>query len=66
MAVGSVSTVKCAPAWASPLRGAVIPRLPELKELGVTAIEIMPVGQFPGSRNWGYDGVLPYPDFRSS
>ena len=27
-----------------------------LKELGVTAIEIMPVGQFPGDRNWGYDG----------
>ncbi|WP_175517290.1 malto-oligosyltrehalose trehalohydrolase [Planctomicrobium piriforme] len=39
---------------------AVIPRLPALKELGVTAIEIMPVGQFPGGRNWGYDGVLPY------
>jgi maltooligosyltrehalose trehalohydrolase len=39
---------------------AVIPRLPALRELGVTAIEIMPVGQFPGSRNWGYDGVLPY------
>jgi maltooligosyltrehalose trehalohydrolase len=31
-----------------------------LKALGVTAIELMPVGQFPGSRNWGYDGVLPY------
>jgi maltooligosyltrehalose trehalohydrolase len=39
---------------------AVIARLPELKELGVTAIEVMPVNQFPGSRNWGYDGVLPY------
>ncbi len=39
---------------------AVIPRLPALKELGVTAVEIMPVGQFPGGRNWGYDGVLPY------
>ena len=39
---------------------AVIPRLDSLRELGVTAIEIMPVGQFPGSRNWGYDGVLPY------
>ncbi len=35
-------------------------RLPELKELGVTAIEIMPVAQFPGRRNWGYDGVHPY------
>ncbi len=39
---------------------AVIPRLPALKDLGVTAIEIMPVAQFPGERNWGYDGVLPY------
>jgi maltooligosyltrehalose trehalohydrolase len=39
---------------------AVIPRLAALKELGVTAIEIMPVGQFPGDRNWGYDGAYPY------
>jgi maltooligosyltrehalose trehalohydrolase len=39
---------------------AVIPRLDELKDLGVNAIEIMPVTQFPGSRNWGYDGVAPY------
>jgi len=39
---------------------AVIPRLPELRELGVTAVELMPVGQFPGTRNWGYDGVHPY------
>jgi len=39
---------------------AIIPRLPDLKELGITAIEIMPVAQFPGSRNWGYDGVYPY------
>jgi maltooligosyltrehalose trehalohydrolase len=39
---------------------AIIPRLRELRELGVTAIELMPVNQFPGSRNWGYDGVLPY------
>jgi maltooligosyltrehalose trehalohydrolase len=38
----------------------VIPRLRDLRELGVTAVEIMPVGQFPGNRNWGYDGVLPY------
>lgn len=36
---------------------AVLPRLPELVELGVTAIELMPVAQFPGHRNWGYDGV---------
>ncbi len=34
--------------------------LPRLKELGVTAIELMPVNDFPGKRNWGYDGVLPY------
>jgi maltooligosyltrehalose trehalohydrolase len=39
---------------------AIIPRLPALRELGVTAIELMPVGQFPGDRNWGYDGVFPY------
>ncbi len=38
----------------------VIPHLPELKELGITAIELMPVAQFPGSRNWGYDGVFPF------
>ncbi len=34
--------------------------LPRLKSLGVTAIELMPVNDFPGLRNWGYDGVLPY------
>lgn len=36
---------------------AIIPRLPALRSLGVTAIELMPVASFPGSRNWGYDGV---------
>lgn len=36
---------------------AVIPHLEELAELGITAIELMPVAQFPGERNWGYDGV---------
>jgi maltooligosyltrehalose trehalohydrolase len=35
----------------------VIDRLPYLAQLGVTAIELMPVGDFPGNRNWGYDGV---------
>jgi len=35
----------------------LIGRLTDLCELGVTAIELMPVAQFPGSRNWGYDGV---------
>lgn len=38
----------------------VIEQLPELKALGITAIELMPVAQFPGSRNWGYDGVFPF------
>jgi maltooligosyltrehalose trehalohydrolase len=36
---------------------AVIDRLPELVGLGVTAIELMPVAEFPGERGWGYDGV---------
>jgi maltooligosyltrehalose trehalohydrolase len=35
-------------------------RLPELLALGVTAVEIMPVAEFPGNRNWGYDGVHLY------
>ena len=35
-------------------------RLGYLRELGITAIEVMPVAQFPGNRNWGYDGVLPF------
>ncbi|MGI8907617.1 MAG: malto-oligosyltrehalose trehalohydrolase [Candidatus Sumerlaeaceae bacterium] len=39
---------------------AIIPHLQMLKELGITAIELMPVAQFPGTRNWGYDGVYPY------
>jgi maltooligosyltrehalose trehalohydrolase len=34
--------------------------LPRLRDLGITAIELMPIGAFPGARNWGYDGVLPY------
>lgn len=34
--------------------------LPGLAELGVTAIELMPVNEFPGSRNWGYDGAFPF------
>ena len=34
--------------------------LPELQRLGITAIEIMPIADFPGRHNWGYDGVLPY------
>jgi malto-oligosyltrehalose trehalohydrolase len=39
---------------------AAIAKLDHLASLGVTAIEIMPVADFPGRRNWGYDGVLPY------
>ncbi len=39
---------------------AAIEHLPELVDVGVTAIECMPVAQFPGGRNWGYDGVFPY------
>ncbi|MDF2387974.1 malto-oligosyltrehalose trehalohydrolase [Nostoc ellipsosporum NOK] len=48
---------------------AIIDRLPDLKELGINAIEIMPIAQFPGDthieaslafRNWGYDGVYPF------
>ncbi len=39
---------------------AAISRLADLRDLGVTAIEIMPVAQFPGRRNWGYDNVYWY------
>lgn len=39
---------------------AVVDRLDDLVALGVTAIELMPVADFPGQRGWGYDGVLPF------
>ena len=39
---------------------AAIGRLDALADLGVTAVELMPVAAFPGERNWGYDGVLPF------
>jgi len=39
---------------------ATMERIPYLRDLGVTAVELMPVAQFPGKRNWGYDGVYPY------
>jgi malto-oligosyltrehalose trehalohydrolase len=39
---------------------AAIDKLPHLEALGITAIEVMPVAQFPGERGWGYDGVLLY------
>jgi malto-oligosyltrehalose trehalohydrolase len=39
---------------------AVARELSSLAKLGITAIELMPIAEFPGSRNWGYDGVLPF------
>src|SRR5258708_15583924 len=39
---------------------ALIPHLDRLADLGVNTIEIMPIAQFPGTRNWGYDGVYPF------
>jgi maltooligosyltrehalose trehalohydrolase len=39
---------------------AIEAKLDYLVQLGITAIEIMPVAQFPGERNWGYDGVYPF------
>ncbi len=39
---------------------AALDKLDHLAQLGVTAVELMPVADFPGRRNWGYDGVLPF------
>jgi maltooligosyltrehalose trehalohydrolase len=39
---------------------AIIPYLDYLADLGITTIELMPIAQFPGGRNWGYDGVYPF------
>src|SRR6202045_3375635 len=39
---------------------AAVEKLDHLASLGITALEIMPVADFPGRRNWGYDGVLPF------
>ncbi|MGD0127943.1 MAG: malto-oligosyltrehalose trehalohydrolase [Terriglobia bacterium] len=39
---------------------AVLAHLEDLRKLGVTALELMPVAQFPGDRNWGYDGAYPF------
>jgi maltooligosyltrehalose trehalohydrolase len=39
---------------------AIIPYLNALKDLAITALELMPIAQFPGMCNWGYDGVYPY------
>jgi maltooligosyltrehalose trehalohydrolase len=38
----------------------VVPHLSELRALGVTAVELMPVSTFPGDRGWGYDGIYTY------
>ncbi len=42
-----------------------IARLPHLAALGITAVELMPIADFPGGRNWGYDGVMPYAPSRA-
>jgi maltooligosyltrehalose trehalohydrolase len=39
---------------------ALIPHLDRLADLGVNTVELMPIAQFPGTRNWGYDGVCPF------
>lgn len=39
---------------------AIIPRLKALADMGINTLELMPVAQFPGDRNWGYDGVYPF------
>ncbi len=39
---------------------AALRHLDDLVNIGITAVEIMPVAQFPGTRNWGYDGVFPF------
>jgi maltooligosyltrehalose trehalohydrolase len=44
---------------------AAIERLPDLADLGVSVIELMPVADFPGARNWGYDGVCLFAPSRS-
>jgi len=45
--------------------GDVAARLDHLRDLGVTAIELMPLADFPGRRNWGYDGVTPFAPSRA-
>ncbi len=44
---------------------AAIEKFDHLAELGITAIELLPVAEIPGARNWGYDGVLPYAPTRN-
>lgn len=43
----------------------IMQRLPALAELGITAIELMPIASFGGTRGWGYDGVLPFAPLES-
>jgi maltooligosyltrehalose trehalohydrolase len=40
--------------------GGLASHLERLRDIGITAIELMPIADFPGQRNWGYDGVLPF------
>ena len=59
---GTRSSTNCT-SGRSPQEGtfaAAVAALDDLVELGVTAVEVMPVAQFPGRRNWGYDGVFPF------
>jgi 1,4-alpha-glucan branching enzyme/maltooligosyltrehalose trehalohydrolase len=44
---------------------AMIPELPRLADIGITTLELLPVADFPGRYNWGYDGVLPFAPDRS-
>lgn len=44
---------------------AMIEKLPHLQALGINALELMPVADFPGERNWGYDGVRLYAPARA-
>jgi maltooligosyltrehalose trehalohydrolase len=50
---------ECHPGLMGGFKG-VAEKLAALAELGITAIELMPIAAFPGNRNWGYDGVLPF------
>jgi maltooligosyltrehalose trehalohydrolase len=43
----------------------VVPYLDEIRDLGVTAIEVMPIATFPGERGWGYDGLFTYAPHRT-
>ena len=54
-----LSFTSCMPASSGGFAG-VARELPRLAALGITAVELMPIAEFPGARNWGYDGVLPF------